>query len=150
MKKANLLSGLVVLFLVAGCSNHSQQFIPRTAAPANAAVLSFFPSAHTSQAVSEAPRQEVAAPVHEITERTKPDLLPAIAAVWDHDKKEFCQDSESANCDQEYTKAFHFRKVTLSKSGQAGFIVEFSGAGLATNLKEHLKMMKLAHWIRLK
>ena len=142
MKKANLLTELVVLFLVAGCSNPSHQVIPRTAAPTNAAVLSFFPSAHTSQTVSEPPMQEVAAPVHEIIERTKPDLLPAIAAAWDHDKKGFCQDSESANCDQEYTKAFHFRKVTLSKSGQAGFIVEFSGAGFCGSAGCSINVLK--------
>ncbi len=129
MKKANLLAVLIVLFIVAGCSNHPEQVIPRTAALASAGVTSFFPSAPTSQTVSEASGQEVAAPVREITERAKPDLLPAIAAALDHDKKEFCQYSHSANCDKDFMQAFHFRKVTLSKSGQVGFIVEFSGAG---------------------
>ena len=71
----------------------------------------------------------MAAPVREITERTKPDLLHAIAAAWDDDKEEFCQYSQSANCDKDFIQAFHYRKVTLSKGGQVGFIVEFSGAG---------------------
>jgi hypothetical protein len=127
MKRANLLAVLVVLFIVAGYWTLTQQVIPRTAA-ANAGVTSFFPSAATSQTVSETPGQEVAAPVREITERAEPDFLPAIAAALDHDKKEFCQYSQSANCDKDFIQAFHFRKVTLSKSGQVGFIVEFSGA----------------------
>lgn len=129
MKKANLLPVLVVLFIVAGCSHHTQQVKPGTAAPASAGVTSLLSLAPTSQTVSEAPGQEVAAPVREITERTKPDLLPAIAAALDHDKKEFCRYSQSANCDSDFIRAFDFRKVTLSKSGQVGFIVEFSGAG---------------------
>jgi hypothetical protein len=128
MKKANVRTLLGVLLLVAGCSNHTQQVIPRSATPANAGVISFFPSAPTSQTASEAPEQEVAAPVPEIIEHAKPDLLPAIAAASDHDKKDFCQYSQSAKCDKDFMQAFHFRKVTLSKSGQMGFIVEFSGA----------------------
>jgi hypothetical protein len=127
MKRANLLAVLVVLFIVAGYWTLTQQVIPRTAA-ANAGVTSFFPSAPTFQTVSETPGQEVAAPVREITERAEPDFLPAIAAALDHDKKEFCQYSQSANCDKDFIQAFHFRKVTLSKNGQVGFIVEFSGA----------------------
>jgi hypothetical protein len=128
MKKVYALALSGVLLIAAGCSNHTQQVIPRSAASANAGVISFFPSAPTSQTASEAPRQEVAAPVPEIIEHAKPDLLPAIAAS-NHDKKDFCQYSQSANCDKDFMQAFHFRKVTLSKSGQVGFIVEFSGAG---------------------
>ena len=142
MKKATLLALSVVLFIVVVHSYHAQQIRPSTVVLASAVVPSFFPSAPTSQAVSEPPMQEVAAPVHQIIERTKPDLLPAIAAAWDHDKKGFCQDSESANCDQEYTKAFHFRKVTLSKSGQAGFIVEFSGAGFCGSAGCSINVLK--------
>jgi hypothetical protein len=128
MKKTNVLVVLVVLFMVAGCSNHTQRVIPRTVASASASVASYSPSAPTSQAVSEAPGPEVAAPVPEITEHAKPAFLSAIAVALNHDKKEFCQDSQSANCDKEFIRAFHFRKVTLSKSGQTGFIVEFTGA----------------------
>jgi hypothetical protein len=129
MKKANLLAVLVVLFTVVGCSNHTQQILPRTAAPAGAVVTSFFPPAPTFQTVSKAPGQEVAAPVRESTDRAQPDPLPAIAAALDYDKKGFCQYSQSANCDRDFMQAFHFRKVTLNKSGQVGFLVEFSGAG---------------------
>jgi len=131
MKKADLLAVLVVLFIftVAGCSNHRQQVLPRAATPASASVISLSPSAPTSQTVSEVPGQEVAASVPEITERTKPDLLNDIAAAFDDDKEEFCQYSQSANCDKDFIRAFHYRKVTLSKGGQVGFIVEFSGAG---------------------
>jgi hypothetical protein len=128
MKKASVVVVLMVVFMVAGYSNHSQQVLPRTVAPASGGVASFSPSAPTSQTVSEAASQEVAAPVPEITERAKPGLLTAIAVALNQNKKEFCQDSQSANCDKEFIQAFHFRKVTLSKSGQAGFIVEFSGA----------------------
>jgi hypothetical protein len=129
MKKAILLASFVVLFLVAGYSNHRQQVIPGTAAPASAGVTSFPPSTSAaSQTVSEAPGQEVATPVREITERARPNPLPAIAAASDYDKKEFCQHSQSANCDRDFVEAFHFRNVTLSKRGQVGFIVEFSGA----------------------
>jgi hypothetical protein len=129
MTKANLLAVLAVMFIVAGCSNRTQRVIARIATPTNAGVTSFFPSAPTSQTLSRAPGQPVAAPVQEITERAKPDLLPAIAAALDHDKVEFCQDSQPVNCDEDFIQAFHFRKVTLSKSGQVGFIVEFSGVG---------------------
>ena len=128
MKKANVLVVLVVLFMAAGYSNQKQQVLPRTVAPASAGVASFSPSTPTSQTVWEAARPEVAAPVPEITERAKPGFLSAIAVALNQNKKEFCQDSQSANCDEEFIQAFHFRKVTLSKSGQAGFIVEFSGA----------------------
>lgn len=128
MKKANVLVVSVVLFMVAGCSNHTQQVIPKTVAPAGAGVASYSPSALTSQAVSEAPGPEVAGLVPEITERANASFLSAIAVALNQNKKEFCQDSQSANCDKEFIQAFHFRKVTLSKSGQAGFIVEFSGA----------------------
>jgi hypothetical protein len=89
MKKANLLAVLAVTFIVAGCSNDTQRLKSRTAAP-------------TSQSVSEVPGQPVAAPIQEITERTKPDLLPAIAAALDHDKVEFCQDSQPVNCDKDF------------------------------------------------
>jgi hypothetical protein len=125
MKKANVLVVLVVLFMVAGCSNHMQQVLPRTVAPASAGVTTFSQSAPTSQTVSEAPGPEVAAPVPEVTERVNPGFLSAIAVALNQNKKEFCQDSQSANCDKEFIQAFRFRKVTLSKSGQAGFIVEF-------------------------
>ena len=128
MRKANALVLLVVLFMVVGCSNHAQQVLPRTVAPVGAGVTSFSPSAPASHTVSEAPRSEVAGSVSEITERAKPDLLSAIAVALNQNKKEFCQDSHSANCDRDFIQAFHFRKVTLSKSGQVGFIVEFSSA----------------------
>jgi hypothetical protein len=129
MKKASLLAVLVVLFIVVGWSNHTQQVIPRAAAPASTELTSFFTSAPASQTVSDAPGEEVAAPVRELSERAKPDPLPAIVAALDYDKKEFCQYSQSANCEKDFIQAFHFRKVTLSKSGQVGFIVEFSGEG---------------------
>jgi hypothetical protein len=131
MKKASLLVVLVILFLllVVGRSNHTQQVMPRTAAPANVGVLSFFPTAPASQTGSEAPRQQAGAPVREFTERSKPDPLPGIAAALDRDKKEFCRYSQSANCDEDFLLAFDYRMVTLSKGGQVGFIVEFSGAG---------------------
>jgi hypothetical protein len=129
MQRASVLVVLVVLFMVAGYSNHKQQVLSRPVAPASAGVASFSPSTPTSQTVSEAPGPEVAAPVPEITERVKPAFLSAIAVALNQDKKEFCQDSQSANCDKEFIQAFHFRKVTLSKSGQTGFIVEFSSAG---------------------
>jgi hypothetical protein len=128
MRKANVLVVLAVLFMVAGCSNHTQQVIPRNVASASAGVASFSPSASSSQTVSEAPGPEVIAPVPETTEHSKPAFLSAIAVALNQNKKEFCQDSQSANCDKEFIQAFHFRKVTLSKSGQTGFIVEFSGA----------------------
>jgi hypothetical protein len=128
MRKANVLVLLVVLLMVAGCSNHTQEVIPSTAPPASARVASFFPSASTSQTVSEAPGPELAPLVPEVTDRAKSDLLSAMAIAINQDKKEFCKDSKSANCDKEFIQAFHFRKVTLSKGGQAGFIVEFSGA----------------------
>jgi hypothetical protein len=128
MKKANALVLLVVLFMVVGCSNHAQQVLPRTVAPVGAGVTSFSTSTPTSHTVSEAPGPEVAGSVSEITERAKPDLLSAIAVALNQNKKEFCQDSQTADCDKDFIQAFHFRKVTLSKSGQAGFIVEFSGA----------------------
>jgi hypothetical protein len=60
----------------------------------------------------------------------------------DHDKKEFCQYSEFANCDEEFIKEFHFRKVTLSKSGQAGFIVEFSGEGFCGSAGCSINVLK--------
>jgi hypothetical protein len=129
MKKAYLLAVLAVMFMVAGCSNHAQRVLTRTGPPTNAGLTSFSPPAPTFQTVSEASGQPVVAPVQEITERANPDLLPAIAAALDHDKVEFCQDFQPVNCDKEFIQAFHFRKVTLSKSGQVGFIVEFSGAG---------------------
>ena len=141
MKEDNLLALLVVLFIVAGCSNHTQQVIPRNAAPASVGVASFFPSAPTSQTVSEVPGQELDAPVREITDRVNPDLLPAIAAL-DHDKKEFCEYSQSTNCDDDFVQAFHFRKVTLSKSGQVGFIVEFSGAGFCGSAGCSINVLK--------
>jgi hypothetical protein len=128
MTKANVLVVLVVLFMVAGCSNHTQQVIPRTIAPTSTGAASYSPSAPASETVSEARRPEVAAPVPEITELAKPGFLSAIAVALNQDKKEFCRGSQTANCDEEFIQAFHFRKVTLSKSGQAGFIVEFSGA----------------------
>jgi hypothetical protein len=129
MKKTNVLVVSAVLFMVAGCSNHTENVISRTVAPASADGASFSPSAPTSQTVSEAPGPEMTAPVPEITERSNPGFLSAIAVALNQNKKEFCQDSQSANCDKEFIQAFHFRKVTLSKSGQAGFIVEFSSAG---------------------
>jgi hypothetical protein len=43
MKKANLLVVLVVLFLVASCSNHTQQIMSRTTTPVNVDVISYFP-----------------------------------------------------------------------------------------------------------
>jgi hypothetical protein len=128
MKKASVLVVLVVVFMVARYSNHTQQVLSGTVAPASSDVVSFSSSAPTSQTVSEAPRPEVANSVSEITERTKPGFPSAIAVALNQNKKEFCQDSQSVNCDKEFIQAFHFRKVTLSKSGQAGFIVEFSSA----------------------
>jgi len=142
MKKDKLLSVLVVLFIVAGCSNHTQQVVPRNVAPASPGVASFFPSSPTSQTVSELRGQEMAAPVREITERAKPDLLPAIAAALDNDKKDFCEYSQSTNCDRDFTQAFHFRKVTLSESGQVGFIVEFSGAGFCGSAGCSINVLK--------
>jgi len=128
MKKARVLVVLAVLFMVAGCSNHTQKVIPRTTAPARARVASFFPSEPTSQTASEPHGPEFVPLAPEITDRAKSGFLSAIAVALNQDKKEFCKDSKSANCDKEFIQAFHFRKVTLSKSGQAGFIVEFSGA----------------------
>src|ERR1700693_2714073 len=125
MIKVSGLAILVASVSVVGCSNHPQQDILRTAAPASAGVTSLFPSTH---AVSQAPSQEVSGPVREIAEFTKPDHLSAIAIALHQDKTEFCQSSQFVNCDKEFIRAFHFRKVTLSKSGQLGFIVEFSGA----------------------
>lgn len=58
------------------------------------------------------------------------------------DKKEFCKDSKSANCDEEFIQAFHFRKVTLSKSGHAGFIVEFSGADFCASAGCSINVVK--------
>jgi hypothetical protein len=142
MNKANSLAVVAVIFIGAGFSNHVLHVIPRTAAPTGAGVTSFFPSAPISQTVSEAPGIGVAAPVQEITERAKPDLRPAIAAALDHDKKEFCQESHSANCDKDFMQAFHFRKVTLSKSGQVGFIVEFSGAGFCGSAGCSMNVLK--------
>jgi uncharacterized lipoprotein NlpE involved in copper resistance len=142
MKKANLLAVLAVTFMVAGCSNHTQQVISRTAAPTSAGMTSLFPSGPTSQTVSEAPEQPVAAPVQEITERAKPYLLPAIAAALHLYKKEFCQDSQSANCDKDFMQSFHYRKVTLSKSGQVGFIVEFSGVAFCGSAGCTLNVLK--------
>jgi hypothetical protein len=142
MKKANVLVVSVVLFMVAGCSNHTDQVIPRTVVPANAGVASFSPSAPTPQTVSEAPRPEVAGSVSEITERANPGFLSAIAVALKQDKKEFCQDSQSANCDKEFIQAFHFRKVTLSKSGQTGFIVEFSSAGFCGSAGCSINVLK--------
>ena len=144
MKKATLLALSVVLFIVVVHSYHAQQIRPSTVVLASAVVPSFFPSAPTSQAVSEAPVQNVAAPVREIAASAKPDLLPAIAAALDRDKKEFCQDSQSANCDKDFVKAFDFRKVTLSKSGQVGFIVEFSGAGFCGSAGCAINVLKQA------
>jgi hypothetical protein len=128
MRKANVLVLLVGFSMAASCSNHTQQVIPRTVAPASAGVASFSPSAPLSQTVSEAQGPGVIAPVPERTEHANPGFLSAIAVSLNQNKKEFCQDSQSANCDKEFIQAFHFRKVTLTKSGQSGFIVEFSGA----------------------
>jgi hypothetical protein len=127
MRKVNVLLVLAVLFAVAGCSNHTQKVMPRTTAPARARVASFFPSEPTSQTVSETPGPELALPAHQITDHAKSGFLSAIAVALNQDKKEFCKDSMSSNCGNEFLQAFHFRKVTLSKSGQAGYIVEFSG-----------------------
>jgi hypothetical protein len=142
MKKANVLAVLVVLFMAAGCSNHTDLVIPRTVAPASAGVASFSPAASTSQTVSDAPGPEFTAPVPEITERVKPAFLSAIAVALNQNKKEFCQDSQSANCDKEFIQAFHFRKVTLSKSGQTGFIVEFSSAGFCGSAGCSINVLK--------
>src|ERR1700693_4266030 len=128
MKKTTVLVMLVVLLMVAGCSNHMQQVSPRTVASDSASLASFSPAAPTAHTVLEVPRPEVAGSLPEITERAKPDFLSAIAVALNQNKKEFCQDSQSTNCDKEFIQAFHFRKVTLTKSGQEGFIVEFSGA----------------------
>ena len=129
MRKANVLVVFVGLSMAAGCSNHTDHVIPRTITPADAGVASFSPSASTSQTVSEGPGPVLIAPVPEITERANPGFLSATAVALNQNKKEFCQASQSANCDKEFIQAFHFRKVTLSKNGQAGFIVEFSSAG---------------------
>ena len=129
MKQTNFIAVWVILFIVAGCSNNSQQVIPKTAASPRAGVPSFFSFASASNTVSEAPRQEVAAPVREITEPPTPALLRAIAVALDDDKEQFCQNSQSANCDREFRQAFEFRTITLSKNGQRGFIVELPGAG---------------------
>jgi hypothetical protein len=129
MKIANMREVLVVSFLVAGCSNQTQQVISRTTSPINVGVTSSSPSSHSSQTVSENSRTEVTVPGREVIGRANPDLLHAISVASDHDKREFCQASQSLDCDQEFLKAFHFRKVTLRTSGQVGFIVEFSGAG---------------------
>jgi hypothetical protein len=140
MKQANLLAVLVILFIVAGCSNDALQVIPRTAASPRAGVPSFFSLAPASHPISEAPGQAVAAPVPAITETATPALLHAIAVALDDDKEQFCQYSRSANCDEDFRRAFEFRTVTLSKSGQRGFIVEVSGvefcgsAGCAINV----------------
>jgi hypothetical protein len=142
IKKANVLVVSIVLFMAAGCSNHSEQVIPITVAPVSAGVASFSTSAPTSQTVSEAPGPDLTAPVPEITERVKPAFLSAIAVALNQDKKEFCQDSQSANCDKEFIQAFHFRKVTLSKSGQAGFIVEFSSAGFCGSAGCSINVLK--------
>jgi len=128
MKKANVLVMLVVLFMVAGCSNHRQQFLPRAVSADSASMTPFSPAAPTSHTVSDVPRPEAAGSVSEMTELARPDFLSAIAVALNQNKKKFCRDSQSTNCDKEFRHAFHFRKVTLSKSGQAGFIVEFSGA----------------------
>jgi hypothetical protein len=139
MKNANVLVVLVVLFVAAGCSN----VLPRTVAPAGAGVASFSPLAPTSHTVSEAPRPAVAGSVSESTERAKPDFLSAIAVALNQNKKEFCQDSQSANCDQDFMQAFHFRKVTLSKSGQVGLIVEFSGADFCGSAGCAINVLKM-------
>jgi hypothetical protein len=128
MRKANVLVVLAVLFMVAGCSNHMQEVIPITTPPARALVPSFLPSEPASQTVSESPGPELAPSAREITDRAKSSFLSAIAVALNQDKKDFCKDLKSASCDKEFIQAFHFRKVTLSKSGQAGFIVEFSSA----------------------
>jgi hypothetical protein len=121
VKNGNLLAVLVVLSIAAGCSNHTQQV------PAGAGVT-FLSPAPTSHTVLEVPGQKVSSPARALTERANADLLPVIAAAWDDDKEEFCQDSQAANCDKDYMQAFHFRKVTLNKSGQMGLLVEFVGA----------------------
>jgi hypothetical protein len=142
MKKANVLVVSVVFFIVAGCSNHTQQVLPNTAPPASAGVVSFSRSAPTSQAVSEAPGPELAALVPEISDRAEPGFLSAIAVALNHDKKELCQDSQSANCDKEFLQAFHFRKVTMSRNGQVGFIVEFSGTGFCGSAGCSINVLK--------
>jgi hypothetical protein len=142
MMKASVLVVLVVLLMVAGCSNHTQQVLPGTVAPTSAGVATFSASTLTSQTVSEASRLEVAALVSDITDRANPDFLSAIAVALNQNKKQFCRDSQSANCDKEFVEAFHFRKVTLSKSGQAGFIVEFSAADFCGSAGCAINVMK--------
>jgi hypothetical protein len=140
MKKANLYAIMVVLIGVAGCSNHLQQVIAKTEVPASADTTSLSTSAPTSPTVSGAPGPEVNSLIPQITERAKSDLLSAIAVAMNQDKEDFCEASQSANCDQDFLNAFHFRKVALSKSGQTAYIVEFSSgsfcgsAGCSINL----------------
>jgi hypothetical protein len=129
LKKMHLFAVLAVPFITAGCSNNTPQVIPRVAASARTGLPPFFSIAPAYKTVSGAPRQGVADPAPEIAGRVTPALLRAIAVALDHDKKEFCRDFRSAECDNDFRQAFDFRKVTLTKSGQAGFIVEFSGAG---------------------
>src|SRR4029077_19275805 len=90
-----------------GCTTHSSQVTPGAPPPASAELTSFFTSAPTTQTVSDAPVEEMAAPVREISERAKPDPLPAIVAALNYDKKEFCQYSQSANCEKDFIQAFH-------------------------------------------
>ena len=142
MNRGSSLAVVAVIFISAGFSNHVLHVKPRTAAHTGAGVTSFFPAAPISRPVSEAPGIGMAAPVPEVTERAKPDLLPAIAAASDHDRKEFCQESQSANCDKDFMQAFHFRKVALNKSGQVGFIVEFSGAGFCGSAGCSMNVLK--------
>jgi hypothetical protein len=142
MKKANVHVVLVVLFLVAGCSNLTEQALPRIVAPASTGVAAPSPSAPTSQTASKASGPEKTPPVPEITKRANPAFLAAIAVALNQNKQEFCQDSQSANCDKEFMQAFHFRKVTLSKSGQKGFIVEFSSAGFCGSAGCSINVLK--------
>jgi hypothetical protein len=54
-------------------------------------------------------------------------LYACVERAVDHDKEEFCQFSQFPDCDQDFLKGFLFRKVTLSTSGQMGFIMKCSG-----------------------
>jgi hypothetical protein len=128
MWKVNILVVSSVLFMVGGCPNHTTEVKPHTAPLTRARMTTFSPSEPPSQTVSGTLGPQLAPPTPEITDRAKSGFLSAIAVALNQDKKEFCKDSKSANCDKEFIQAFHYRKVTLSKSGQTGFIVEFSGA----------------------
>src|ERR1700674_5649136 len=110
MTKVNLLAVLLVLLLTVGCSNHTRQGIPGNAVPSSAGVPFSSPSATASQPVSQALAQKAIAPVPGIAEPPKTELLPSVAAALDRDKTEFCQYSQSADCDKDFMQAFHFRK----------------------------------------